>query len=148
MKILSFRMQAGFTLVELLCVLAIAGILSMLAYPSFRHVVHHIQRSDAVAALQKIQTAQERYRADHTAYGSLADIGMASTTAAGHYILTMPVADQTGFEVLASAQGAQASDADCRHMKLAVHGLDLIYASGPDTRVANDGAANRRCWAI
>ena len=51
----------GFTLLELLVVLAIVGILAAVAYPSYQDSVRQANRSDAIAELQGILAAQERY---------------------------------------------------------------------------------------
>jgi type IV pilus assembly protein PilE len=69
------RPSRGFTLVETLIAVAIAGILSGIAYPSFESQVLRARRSDAMAALMQTQLAQERHRADHRSYGDLAAIG-------------------------------------------------------------------------
>jgi hypothetical protein len=52
----------------------------------------------------------------------------------------------SGYEVLATAGGAQASDRACRLLLLSVSGLNAGYASGADDGLANDTATNRRCW--
>lgn len=142
------RRSAGFTLIELMCALAIAAIVAGVAYPGYRSVVHKVHRSEALAALLNVQMTQERYRAARTSYGSLSDIGVAAATASGRYTLTMVSANGTGFEVLASASGSQRADAKCRHLKLTVDGLQVSYASGPDTSVGNDPSVNRGCWGL
>lgn len=142
----SRRPAGGFSLIELVCAIAIAAILSLVAYPAYSHAVQRARRCDAQAALLKLQMAEERHRANHTRYGSLAEVGVASRTTDGHYTLTMPSYDETGYEVVATAGGAQSADGDCRYMKLAVRAFNSIYASGPDMSVANSDAANRRCW--
>ena len=83
------RRAAGFTLIETLIVLAIAGILSSIAYPGFASVMHKVNRSDALVAMMQIRLVQERFRADNPSYGTLAEIGMGSTSAARHYTLSM-----------------------------------------------------------
>lgn len=53
--------QAGFTLLELMIVVAIIGIIAAIAYPSYQDSVNRTQRSDALTALSSMSTAQERY---------------------------------------------------------------------------------------
>lgn len=142
----SGRASAGFTLIELMCTVAVAGVLSSIAYPSYQNVVHKTRRADAHVALLQLQMAQERYRADNRSYGSLADLRVAAHSPQRHYTLEVVSNSAHGYELRASAQGAQTSDRACRHLSLGVAGHDVSRLSGPDTRLANDAAANRHCW--
>jgi type IV pilus assembly protein PilE len=142
------RKNAGFTLIEMMCAMAVAGVLSSVAYPTYQGVVQKTRRADAQVALLQVQMVQERYRADHEAYGSLADIGAAAVSPAGHYTLTVASNTESGFEVRAAASGAQSADPHCRHMKLVVDGLNTVYASGADTDFANTASVNRQCWSL
>lgn len=138
----------GFTLIELMCAMAIAAVLAGIAYPSFLPVLHKARRTEALAALLNLQLTQERYRADRMAYGSLSDIGMAATTPSGHYTLSVTSISATGFDALATANGTQRGDTACRYLKLSVDGLNVVYASGATADAGNDAAANRRCWGL
>ena len=136
----------GFSLPELVLGLTIVGILSSIAYPAFSSTLASVRRSDALVALMNLQTQQERYRANHEAYGDLAQLGVAGVTPSGHYELTLEAASSTGYSVRAAATGAQRNDSACRHLRLTVDGLNLTYASGETDATANAGALNRRCW--
>jgi len=138
----------GFTAIELLIAMVIAGILAAIAYPSFRGVVDRSRRADAIGALMLAQLAQERWRANQLAYGNLGDIGVPSTSSAGHYLLVASALTSSGYELLASATGVQQRDAECRHLRLAMAGAQVAYASGPDATVANPSDLNRRCWSL
>jgi type IV pilus assembly protein PilE len=140
--------QHGFTLIEMLVAIAVAGVLSGVAYPSFESVVLKARRSDALVALMQVQSAQERWRANQRAYGSLAEIGVAQRSAAGHYTLRIDANDIDRYEVIAVATGAQARDASCRTLKLTLDSATVTYSSGPDAAQANPQAANRRCWNL
>ena len=48
---------------------------------------------------------------------------------------------------VSEAARRQQRDADCRHLKLAMVGSDVVQASGPDAAVSNPDALNRRCWS-
>ena len=136
----------GFSLPELVLGLTIVGILSSIAYPAFSSTLASVRRSDALVALMNLQTQQERYRANHEAYGDLAQLGVAGVTPSGHYELTLEAASSTGYSVRAAATGAQRNDSACRHLRLTVDGLNLTYASGETDATANTAALNRRCW--
>jgi type IV pilus assembly protein PilE len=138
----------GFTTLELLIVVAIVGILCSVAYPSFRDQITKARRTDALVALTGVQLAEERWRANRSSYGSLADIGVGGVSSAGHYVLQVVASSATGYQILATAQGMQAQDAACRHLRLSMDGANVAYASGADPAVANAAAANRRCWSL
>jgi type IV pilus assembly protein PilE len=140
------RAQRGFTLVEMMIAVAVAGVLSGVALPSFQGVLHQSRRSEALVAMMQVQAAQERWRSNHRSYGSLADIGIATTTSGGHYTLQVADAGEEGYDVLATAAGTQSRDATCRVLRLRLDGATVSQASGTDALVANPPAKNRRCW--
>ncbi len=138
----------GFTLIETLVVMLIAALLCALAYPSFEAQILKARRVDALVALMQAQLAQERWRANSTGYGSLADLGLPSVSSAGHYTLQVTANTQSAYEMRASATGVQQRDVACRHLLLSASGANLAYASGADTAVSNPAAANRKCWNL
>jgi type IV pilus assembly protein PilE len=127
---------------------AVAGILSSVALPSFEQQLHQSRRSDVLVASMAVQAAQERFRSNSAAYGNLAEIGVPAVTAARHYTLQITASDAEGFELVAVATGAQARDTRCRHMRLTSIGMNLAHASGPDAAFANPLAANQKCWNL
>ena len=141
------RRHAGFTLIETLVTVAIAGVLSSVAYPSVEGQVMRARRSDALVALLQAQLAQERFRANNASYGSLVQAGVRATSPAGHYRIEVVSSDAAGFEILASAVAGLARDAMCRHLRLALVDAALTYAWGSDATTANGAAANRACWS-
>ena len=142
------KRQSGFTLIELMIGVAVAGIVSGIALPSFEGQLHKSRRSDVLVATMTVQAAQERFRSNGAVYGSLADIGVPSASPAKHYTLAITASDADGFELLAVAAGSQSRDVACRYMKLGSIGLNLVYSSGSDGSVANDAAANQKCWSL
>jgi type IV pilus assembly protein PilE len=147
-KTLPNRRARGFTLIEVLTVLGIASILSSIAWPSFQGSLQRARRADALVALTQVQLSQARWLANHRSYGSLADLRVGARSGAGHYALEMLAADGERYEVIARAVGPQSRDGECRHLKLVIDGAITSRSSGPDDAVANDPAANRRCWGL
>ncbi len=143
------RRSAGFTLIETMITVGIAGVLSGIAYPSLEGQVMRARRTDAFVAHLQAQLAQERFRANNAnnaSYGSLADVGVRPTSPSGHYRLEVVSSDAAGFELLASAVAGQARDTRCRHLRLAFADATLTYASGSDANTTNSADANRACW--
>jgi type IV pilus assembly protein PilE len=65
------RSSKGFTLVELMVVVAVIGILATIAYPSYRDHVNRARRADAQATLmQAAQWMQRYYAANNTFVGA------------------------------------------------------------------------------
>ncbi|TQV76832.1 prepilin-type N-terminal cleavage/methylation domain-containing protein [Aliikangiella marina] len=67
----------GFTLVELLIVVAIVGVIAAVAYPSYTDYVVRGKRAEAMAALTNAAQAMERHRVANYSYtlaGGLGDV--------------------------------------------------------------------------
>ncbi len=62
------RRPGGFTLADLMIVLAIAGILTGLALPSYRESVRKSRRAEGRAALMQLMQQEERFYAEHNSY--------------------------------------------------------------------------------
>ncbi|GAB4257124.1 MAG: hypothetical protein Kow0092_03740 [Deferrisomatales bacterium] len=60
--------RKGFTLVELMIVVAILGILSAIAIPMYRSYITASKKSEAKANLETLRLLEEQYYADHRAY--------------------------------------------------------------------------------
>ncbi len=125
------RMQSGFTLIELMIVVAVVAILAAIAYPSYVDSVRKARRSEAIAALGAIQQAQERHRSNNTAYagslGALPAPKPATSTPGGYYTLAVSDESTTGYTATATAQGSQAKDSNCTPMKVVADKGNISY---------------------
>jgi type IV pilus assembly protein PilE len=65
--------KRGFTLLELLIVLAIFGLLASIALPTYQQAVRAAARSEGQSLLWQIAANQERYYVDHYSYSTDAD---------------------------------------------------------------------------
>ncbi|CAG0978906.1 Fimbrial protein [Gammaproteobacteria bacterium] len=65
------RTQAGFTMIELMIVVAVIGILSAVAIPSFRSYIHRSRTAEAFTFLGEVRQRQEAYRAEFGQYCSV-----------------------------------------------------------------------------
>ena len=118
------RKQVGFTLMELLIVIAIIGILASIGYSSYSGYMVEARRGDAVATLMEVSQLQEKYYLDNNQYaGDRGTLGVDQFTSGGHYQITVDSAFSNGLwthEALAQPKGggAQASDTACANMRL------------------------------
>jgi type IV pilus assembly protein PilE len=60
--------RSGFTLVELMIVVAIVGILGALAYPTYAGYIARTRRIEGQVALVEAMQRQERYHVQHNTY--------------------------------------------------------------------------------
>ncbi|MFT6924527.1 MAG: type IV pilus assembly protein PilE [Psychromonas sp.] len=67
--------QKGFTLIELMIVVAIVAILAAISFPSYRDSVRNARRAEAQATLQGLSQAMERYYTTNGTYAGAAAAG-------------------------------------------------------------------------
>lgn len=138
----------GFTLIELMIVVAIIGILAAIAYPSYQDSVRRSRRADAKAALLGFANAMERHYTVKSTYAGAA-AGGADTGAPAiyateapldggtkYYDLTINAAAGSSFTVWAAPKGAQADD-PCGTLTLNQAGVKEVSGA---TLAANE------CW--
>lgn len=91
--------SAGFTLIELMIVVAIVGILTAIAYPNYMEYLQRSNRSEGQALLQDAAARQERFFAQNNSYvtaaADIAKLGLRGTSGTtvrsdtGKYTLTV-----------------------------------------------------------
>jgi len=67
-----FKNEKGFTLIELMIVIAILGILAAVAIPNFLNARGKAQDASALSTLEALKTALEMHAADNGAYSTAA----------------------------------------------------------------------------
>lgn len=97
-----FIRQIGFSLIELMMVLAIAGILWGIAYPVYSTAILKVRRTEAKVALLNLATQMEHYYLHSHSYAeaSLKKLGVPNNTAHHYYTLSL-IASAHHYELIA-----------------------------------------------
>jgi len=114
------KKDRGFTLIELVIVVAIVGILVTIAYPSYQGHLRKGRRAEAQSVLLEAANKQQQYLLDARAYalgsGALATIGVTPPTSVSNYytITVGPAAATTPptFTITATPVSGSAQDPD------------------------------------
>jgi type IV pilus assembly protein PilE len=149
--------RRGFTLIELMVVVAVLAIVAAVALPSYFGSIRKSRRADAVQLMAQVAQAQERLRANAPTYSndfgmSFLNVGTAAASgvtslAQTYYTITVPTSTANAYTVRAIATGSQASDTRCAALEMRMAGGNLTYVSS--TSAATIGAAMddaNRCW--
>ena len=114
----------GFTLLELLIVIAIIGILAGVAYPNYISYTLKSKRSEAQSILLDIANRQEMYYLDHHKYAANleTELGLSANpfiTENGYYSVSSSSATATvDFTLTATAINTQAADTGCAKLEI------------------------------
>ncbi|MFP5461486.1 MAG: type IV pilin protein [Gammaproteobacteria bacterium] len=120
------RRSRGFTLIEVVIVLAMVAILAAVALPSYRDQVRSSRRTEARETMMSIQAAQERWRSSNTSYAAtLAELGRATETE--NYTYEISGNSATGYTLVATAREKQAGDSTCATIELVVAGAETTH---------------------
>ncbi|MCF6438269.1 type IV pilin protein [Pseudoalteromonas luteoviolacea] len=131
------HVDSGFTLIELVIVVAIVGILATLAYPNYSSYIKRGARTDAMTILLDAANKQEQYFVDNREYASkLEDIGVPTTSENGYFNISVSVSSG-GYTLTATAAGGPVQgDLECS--SLSVNNLGIKTVTGT--------ASADTCW--
>ena len=154
--------QKGFTLIEVMIVVAILGILSAIALPSYTKYVEKSRRTDAKVELLRIAQLQESFFAQRLSYAKdLKELGLADKkvfSGDGHYIVTMLNPTPAGCSAVAGAAcvsfrltaeppspgGVQLSDVACTGLR--IDNLGRKEAKGKGAPAYGNPTKAVECW--
>ncbi|WP_444929604.1 type IV pilin protein [Microbulbifer sp. SSSA002] len=141
MKKPSFSRYYGFTLIEIMIVVAVVGILAAIAYPSYMDSVRKSNRSEAKVELndvaQRLQRCFTAYSAYNDANCSVATAisGGATLATENNYYSISGALTATTYTLTAAPQSGsvQAGDSDCGSFSLTQSGVKgATGSSGSD----------------
>lgn len=145
------RVAKGFSLIELMIVVAVVAILASLAYYNYSRYASRTRRADGREMLMRVAAAQERFFTNTNAYATStagitnappAGLGLTTTSSGGHYTISAlagPCGTAACYVMAATpvAGDVQAND-DCGALTLDNVGNKGWTGSHPPT--------NGNCW--
>ena len=155
--------QSGFTLMELMIVVAISAIIAGIALPAYTQQIQKSKRSDAKISLLRIAQLQESYFVQNLSYaksfkdevGGLKASGTDTVIESEHDVYDVSItatpdgckgvagADAcTGYELDATATNGQLLDKDCRAFQLNNIGRKRAKKYGGSFDIAQ----GKLCW--
>ncbi|MBF7073789.1 type IV pilin protein [Glaciecola sp. MH2013] len=102
----------GFTLIELMIVIAIIAVIAVIALPSFSSNVSKADRKAAISMLLTTKLQQESYRQENISYATAAQLGNPSVD---YYTFSVENVSSTTFtlKLVANSSEKQANDTGC-----------------------------------
>ena len=113
--------QAGYTLIELMVVVAIIGIISAIAYPTYQDYIATTYRGQSVADLKTCALALDRYYSDSFTYvGATAGTGAGDTCnsnspaqGTAQYVISIVSTTATNYVIQAKPVGSASCGGEC-----------------------------------
>ena len=127
----------GFTLIELMIVVAVLSIIVAVGYPSYMEHVKKSRRAEGMGQLLELADRMERSYSDRGTYPTNISEVYVATTDNGFYTLSIVSADNVSFTVSAAPTSLGKQNTDkCKTFTLTSLGQKSISGSVP----------NSQCW--
>lgn len=141
---MTLRLAKGFTLTEVVIVMAIVAILAALSYSGYTSSVQKARRAEAVTTLINVAARMEQFYAEHGVYtNDLTKLGFrvagALATENGYYEITATTPTNQTFLLSAKRVRAQLGDTRCGDLT-----IDHVGAKAAVGH--SDPAPAENCW--
>ncbi len=110
--------SSGFTLIELMIVVAIIALLAAVAYPQYGNYVMRAKRAEGRSALLDGAARLERFYSDNSRFATATntihtDAGISATTESGYYAMSITTSGTFQTYTLTATPQAPFVDAEC-----------------------------------
>jgi type IV pilus assembly protein PilE len=143
------RLQRGFTLIEVMIVVAIIGILSAIAVPAYNDYVTRAKVTEATSALATMRLKMEQYYQDNRSYNNTAQ---PPCGAAGSSIAALPAASELKYFTLScdnlSATTYRVIATGTATMAGFVYDIDQSNLRRTTITSPSNWTGNNTCWVL
>jgi type IV pilus assembly protein PilE len=139
---------SGFTLIEIMIVVAIVGILAAIAYPSYSDYVQRSRIMDATSGLNDVRTRMEQYFQDNRTYANAGACGVpnpAFNAAESNFQILCTNANANGYQLDANGNGAKGMGAFQYRLVVNAGGVTRSTVGLPGGWAL---PAPNTCWAV
>ena len=134
-----YRQQKGFTLIELMVVIAIIGIIASIALPSYTGYVARARATEATSALAQMRIRMEQYFQDNRTYAGNDAVLCAAPTGTNTAFFTFlcsAAPSTTAYTFAATGTGTMAG-----------YSYDINQANAKSSSTPS-GGGNSNCWVL
>jgi len=134
------RRQSGFTLIELMIVVAIIAILSAIAIPSYSNYIVRARISEGVSALASMRVKMEQYFQDNRTFANACQANTIAPlpTGVNYFTYACSNLDQSNYTVTATGNGP------VQGFVFTINQLNVRATTG----VPTGWTANATCWVL